>query len=217
MNSLCRSGVGKLRIVDFDQVTLSSLNRHAFALRKDVGISKVKCLTKYIKRIFPHIEVDARECFLKSDNISELIDGQPDYVIDCIDDLPSKCQLIAYCLKHKINVISSGGAGMKADPNKVQIRDLKDCTYDPLTKRMRDILREDYKMKKPDVKVVFSNEKPKMKLMPLKDFQKDDPSNYQTIKGLRVRIVPVLGTIPAMFGLTLASYVICQICDFPIK
>eukprot|EP01017_Pseudomicrothorax_dubius_P042786 TRINITY_DN7030_c0_g1_i1.p1 TRINITY_DN7030_c0_g1~~TRINITY_DN7030_c0_g1_i1.p1 ORF type:complete len:175 (+),score=45.97 TRINITY_DN7030_c0_g1_i1:248-772(+) len=124
--SLARSGVGHLRVIDFDRVTLSSLNRHAFALREDVGTSKVECIAKYVKKVVPHIELDTIESFLDKDNVNRLIDPRADYVIDCIDNIDAKVALLAYCYKNNIKVVSSCGAGMKADPTWLQIRDISD-------------------------------------------------------------------------------------------
>jgi tRNA threonylcarbamoyladenosine dehydratase len=126
INALARSGVGKLRVIDFDTVSLSSINRHAFALRKDVGKTKVQVLDYYLKSINPGIDLDIRQTFLKKENVATLLQGSPDMVIDCIDDVTTKCDLIQYCVEHKLQVISSGGAGMKADPTRIQLRDISE-------------------------------------------------------------------------------------------
>ncbi len=121
-----RSGVGKLRVIDFDNVTVSSINRHAFAFRRDVGKTKVAVLKDYLLQINPQLDLDLRQTFLSKDNIQDLLSGNPDMVIDCIDDITTKCDLLAYCYFNKIRVISSGGAGMKADPTKIQLRDISE-------------------------------------------------------------------------------------------
>lgn len=121
-----RSGVGKIRVIDFDNVTVSSINRHAFALRKDVGKTKVGCLKEYLLQINPQLDLDLRQVFINKENVAELLSGKPDMVIDCIDDIATKCDLLAYCSNNKLAVISSGGAGMKADPTKLQLRDISE-------------------------------------------------------------------------------------------
>jgi tRNA A37 threonylcarbamoyladenosine dehydratase len=123
--ALARSGAGKLRIIDFDQVTLSSLNRHAVATLADVGTPKVHCLRKRLEQITPWTQFDCRnELFVGSTAEAQLApwgaDGhKPDFVIDAIDNIDSKVDLLAYCHSHNIPVISSMGAGCKSDPTRV--------------------------------------------------------------------------------------------------
>lgn len=126
VNSLVRSGVGKIRVIDFDNVTVSSINRHAFALRKDVGKTKVSVLKDYLFQINPELDLDVRQVFLSKESAAELLGGNPSMVVDCIDDITTKCDLLAYCFQNKVPVISSGGAGMKADPTKLQLRDISE-------------------------------------------------------------------------------------------
>ena len=127
--ALARAGLGPLlRLVDFDQVTLSSLNRHACATLADVGIPKVTCVQQHIRKICPHDEylhVDARvELFdaASADRLLALPDNQQwDIIVDAIDDVPTKAQLIQYCLQHKIPVVSCMGAGGKADVTRLHV------------------------------------------------------------------------------------------------
>ena len=76
--------------------------------------------------MFPHIEVDIIEEFLSEKNVEQFLEGKPDYVIDCIDNIGAKVALLAYCVRNKLKVISSCGAGMKADPTRIQIRDISE-------------------------------------------------------------------------------------------
>ena len=117
VNTLARAGVKKIRIIDFDFVTLSSLNRHAFSYRDDVGISKVDATKKYLKKISSDIECEIIQEFLNSENCARLLGGNPDFVADCIDNMDAKTDLLLFCVKNNIPVISSGGAGMKIDPS----------------------------------------------------------------------------------------------------
>ena len=121
-----RSGVEKLRIIDFDNVSVSSINRHAFALRKDVGKTKVAVLKEYLYQINPQLDLDIRQTFLKKENLEQLLEGNPSMVVDCIDDITTKVDLISYCYQNKLPIIVSGGAGMKADPTKIQLRDISE-------------------------------------------------------------------------------------------
>ena len=120
---LARAGVGKLRLIDFDQVTLSSLNRHAVASREDVGLSKASVLKAKLHAIVPFIEIDARKALFEADAADLLLSGRPDFVLDCIDDVKTKCDLLIYCTTHGIPVLTSFGAGGKADPTRLHIGD----------------------------------------------------------------------------------------------
>jgi tRNA A37 threonylcarbamoyladenosine dehydratase len=85
--SLIRSGVLHLKLIDFDRISLSALNRHAFAQRKDVGLSKVQGTKNYIEGIFPEATVEICESYVTKDNVKEFLEGEWDYVIDCIDNV----------------------------------------------------------------------------------------------------------------------------------
>ncbi len=112
------SGVNKLRLIDFDMVTVSSLNRHAVATYEDVGTPKVVALKSFIAKFNPSCEVDARKEMCSEEMVAKQLEGNPDYVLDCIDDITTKAALVAYCLKNNIKVISAMGAGAKADPTR---------------------------------------------------------------------------------------------------
>lgn len=129
-NMLIRSGVGRIRIIDFDRVSLSSLSRHAYAVREDVGTSKVLCMKKYIQSIMPHVQVEAIDEFVSPGNVGMLLPEGVSYVVDCIDNLDAKTALIATCVKRKVKLIVSGGAGMKNDTTRLQIRDISECKND---------------------------------------------------------------------------------------
>ena len=135
--ALARSGCGKLRLIDFDQVTLSSLNRHSVATLADVGTPKVLCLRKRLEQITPWTHFDCRnELFNEASAAAQLgtwKNGQkPDYIIDAIDNIDSKVALLHYCRSHSMPVISSMGAGCKSDPTRVFIGDISASAEDPL-------------------------------------------------------------------------------------
>jgi len=116
---LVRSGVGKVRLVDFDQVTLSSLNRHAVATLADVGTPKVMTLRKHLEQVAPWVEINARNELWNIENGEELLSGNPTYVVDAIDNIDTKVDLLHFCKARGIPVISSMGAGCKSDPTRV--------------------------------------------------------------------------------------------------
>ncbi len=219
---LARSGVRKLRLIDFDNVTLSSLNRHAVAVRDDVGIPKVKAMANHIKEFAPFCSVDCRNQMFTEESAHDLLAGQPDYVVDAIDDRPTKVALIATCLIQGLPLLSSMGAGAKTDPTRVQIAPFRDVCYDPLASRMRWSVGQYLKKHSRDdldferVEVIFSSEPAQVKLLPLDDeVAGEDPGELGTVPNFRVRVMPVLGTMPAIFGMAMAARVITQLADKP--
>ncbi|CAD7944269.1 unnamed protein product [Amoebophrya sp. A25] len=159
--ALARSGVRRIRLIDFDMVSLSSLNRHACSAFEDVGSEKVLCVRDFIRKINPRCEVDARQALFSIERADELIldidivDGDvaqvdskdvdptdiPDFVVDCIDNLPTKCDLIQYCQGKNIPLIVSAGMAAKADPTKLRVGPLTDTAECELAKRVRQELR----------------------------------------------------------------------------
>lgn len=203
---LLRSGVGKIRIIDFDQVTLSSLNRHATATRADVGTPKVIAMKKAFEKILPSTEIDARVEMFNESNADELLSGSPDFVVDAIDNIETKIALLKYCYDHNMKVISSMGSACKSDPSCVKIADISKTSEDRLAKTVR------YKLKKAGISkgipAIFSTERPDVEIVPLYEETKDNPKEFAALPNFRVRILPVLGPLPAIFGSGLAAYVL---------
>ncbi|CAJ0827570.1 2023_t:CDS:2 [Entrophospora sp. SA101] len=208
---LIRSGVEHIRIIDFDQVTVSSLNRHAVATHADVGFSKVIALKKHLKQIAPWAKVEAVTEIFNSKSAPKLLSGNADFIVDAIDNIDTKLALLKYCHDNELPIISSMGAGAKADPSRIQMSDIKD----PLARTVRRRLK---KMGvKSGITVVYSTEKPNIKLLPLDESRKDNPQDFATLPDFRCRILPVLGTIPAMFGMSIATYIITKIAGYHIE
>jgi tRNA threonylcarbamoyladenosine dehydratase len=124
---LARSGVGKLRLVDFDQVTLSSLNRHAVATRDDVGRPKVVVCAERFADFNPCCEVEPVASMFTAADADALLAGAPAYVVDCIDDISTKTDLLQACQRLGLPVISALGAGGKVDPTRILIGQLADA------------------------------------------------------------------------------------------
>ncbi|XP_065850024.1 tRNA threonylcarbamoyladenosine dehydratase isoform X1 [Euphorbia lathyris] len=215
---LLRSGIGRLLLVDFDQVSLSSLNRHAVATRADVGIPKAECLKKHFLTIFPECHIEAKVLLYDASSEEEILSGNPDFVLDCIDNIDTKVGLLAACVRRGLKILSATGAGARADPTRIRVADIRESTNDPLSRSVRHRLRKDYGIDG-GIPVVFSLEKPKAKLLPFKgpSGEEDNPTDYQIVPGFRVRIIPVLGTIPAIFGQVMASYVVTQLAGLQVQ
>jgi hypothetical protein len=151
-------------------------------------------------------------------HLSPLNGQRPDYVIDAIDNIDSKVALLRYCSNNSIRVVSSMGAGAKSDPTRIFISDISASTDDPLSKSTRRRLR--ILGVKEGIPVVYSAEKPgpgKATLLPLpeEEFQKGHIDELSVLKNFRVRIMPVLGTMPAIFGLCVANHIMLDISEYP--
>lgn len=223
--ALARSGVSKIRLIDFDQVTLSSLNRHAVATLADVGIPKVQCLQRRLIAIAPWVNFDLRQEKFDETVAAEMLavwqeDGrQPDFVIDAIDNIDTKVALLKYCYDKKLPVISAMGAGCKGDPTRIIVGDIGTSTDDGLSRATRRRLK--LQGITSGIPVVYSTEQAgegKAELLPLpeEEFQKGSVGDLGVMANFRVRILPVLGTMPAIFGLTAANHVILAVTGYPI-
>ena len=114
--SLVRSGVGRIRLVDFDDVCVTNTNRQLHALRGNTGKSKAWLMGERLRRINPVAKVEDVKRFYRVDSSDELLDGDPDFVVDAIDQLTAKCHLIATCRRRGIPLVSSMGAAGRMDP-----------------------------------------------------------------------------------------------------
>lgn len=215
-NMLVRSGITKIRLIDFDQVTLSSLNRHAVAAMDDVGISKAETMKKKLLKIVPWCDISARTEMFRGTEADQLLSGNPAFVLDCIDDVNTKADLIAYCAHNNIKCLTSMGAGGKVDPTRLRIAPLSDCVNDPLATKIKWKLKK-LKVSSDDVISVFSIERQVCDLLPLDDEQANAPQDYGNVDYMRLRVIPVLGTSPSIFGQAMASYVLCALAGKPYE
>lgn len=155
--AIARAGVGKMTIVDFDDVDITNINRQIPALHSTVGKYKVDVMKDRILDINPNIDIKAIRAKYTAENSEEILCEEYDYVIDAIDMVTSKIHLIETCVKKNFNIISSMGMGNKLDPTKIVVTDIYKTQMCPLAKVMRKELR-DRKIKK--LKVVYSTEQP---------------------------------------------------------
>lgn len=134
LDSLARAGVGRFMIVDFDTVSKSNINRQLIALNSTVGEKKTDLFKKRLLDINPEIEVECIDDFYSKNLEAELFANGTDFVIDAIDTMRAKIDLLCYCHENKIPVITSMGAGNRKDPTQLYITDIKDienkkCTF----------------------------------------------------------------------------------------
>lgn len=139
--ALARSGIGEISLFDLDDICVSNTNRQVHALYSTVGHMKVDAMAKRLLDINPSVRVHAVHTFINEKNLDKYILPEFDYVFDATDSVTTKTALIAYCSRHKIRLISSGGAGGQIDPTKIQIADLNRTIQDPLLAKVRNNLR----------------------------------------------------------------------------
>ena len=160
--ALARTAIGKITLIDLDDICITNTNRQIHALAGNVGRSKTEAMAERIKQINPECQVEEVEDFITRDNVTELITDEFDYVIDAIDAVKEKAALIAHCCYHKIPVITVGGAGGQTDPTKIDVCDLSKTNHDPLAAKVRSFLRRHYRFSKSGrrfaVECVYSTE-----------------------------------------------------------
>ncbi|QEY25075.1 tRNA threonylcarbamoyladenosine dehydratase [Neisseria animalis] len=144
VEALARSGIGKLTLIDLDNVAESNVNRQLHALTNDFGKAKVTALNERITQINPQCRVTEIEDFVTEDNLDALFADGFDFVIDAIDQVRVKAAMAAYFVRHRQAFILSGGAGGQKNPSLIQTADLSRVTHDPLLANLRYTLRKRY-------------------------------------------------------------------------
>ena len=159
VESLVRSGIGRLILVDYDTIDITNLNRQLMTNLNNVGMLKTEVWEERIKSISKECEVTIINEKITPENMSILFQNNIDYLVDACDTIEIKKQIIIECIKRKIKLISSMGTGNKMEPQKLEIIDIRKTAYDPIAKILRKFVK-DNKIKE-KVMVVCSTEKPK--------------------------------------------------------
>ena len=157
LETLARMGVESFTIVDHDKVEESNLNRQIIALKSNIGKYKVDAFKDRLLDINSNIKVKTSKNFIDKDNIKDLFNEKYDFIIDACDTITTKVLLIKYAKENNIKIISCMGTGNRFDPTKLEITDIYKTNYDPLSKIMRKLLKEE-NIKKQDV--IYSKEIP---------------------------------------------------------
>jgi len=220
VEALVRSGVGKLTLVDYDDICVTNANRQIHALKDNVGQIKVDVMAERCRAINPKVEVVALEQMYKLETADELLpEGTDvDWVLDAIDHITGKCHLLNRCREYGIPVVSSMGAAARLDPTKVRVMDLKDTYNDPFARDIRSILRKQYGWDlsvDTGVSAVFSIEKPTKPTalhydVPVGGFQCVCPPKDDRPFGCDDRL-QIEGTVPFVtgtFGLAAAGVIV---------
>ncbi len=142
---LARTALGKITLIDLDDICVTNTNRQIHALTDTVGQAKVEAMAQRITQINPNCQVTMIEDFVTPDNVAELIHQELDYVVDATDSIKAKAAMVAHCKRHKIPVITIGGAGGQIDPTQVTVTDLSKTIQDPLAAKLRSELRRFYR------------------------------------------------------------------------
>lgn len=196
VESLVRSGLGKITVIDNDDVSLTNLNRQIIATTNSIGMKKVDVIEGRIKSINPNCEVLKYDLFIDDKNIDDIDFTGVNYVVDAVDTITAKIAIIKRSKELNIPVISSMGAGNRLDPFQIKVSDINQTKNCPLAKVMR------YELKKRDiskVKCIYSLEipsKPKERIV-LEDSGKE--------------VISSISYMPSIFGLIISSEIIQDI------
>ena len=155
LEALARMGIGRITIIDNDNVDMTNINRQLIATTQNVGKSKVEEAKKRVASINPAIQVIAVQDFIDERNVESYITKDYDYVIDCIDSVDSKIAIIRTCKNNNVKIISSMGTANRIEPLKLRVADISKTEMCPLAKIVRKKLRQEGIR---NVKVVFSRE-----------------------------------------------------------
>jgi len=163
VEALARSAVGRLTIVDFDDVCVTNVNRQLQAFPGTVGQSKANLLSERVRAINPDIDVDPVQAFYDPTTSKALLTPKPDFVIDAIDNVTAKLHLLTTCLRNEIPVVCVTGSGARLDPTQVRVDDISKTRVDPLAKVVRkELSRRGFDTTKHvGLPVVYSAEQPR--------------------------------------------------------
>lgn len=197
VEALARCGVGKLTVIDHDTVSLSNINRQLIALHSTVGKKKTEVVKERVLDINPDCEVTAFDEFYSADNADKIFNTHYDYVVDAIDSVESKLDLIQRCKQNNIPIICSMGTGNKLNPRMFEVDDIYKTQVCPLCRSMRSRLR---KLGIQELKVVYSREEPTQYKKEL-DAQTQKPT------------IASISFVPSVAGLIIAENVIKDVIN----
>ncbi len=194
---LVRSGIGKITLIDADEVAPSNINRQIMALRSTVGMPKSIVAAERLHDINPEASISTLRMYLAPEHVDEILDAGFDFVLDCIDTVAPKVSLLAGCLRRRIPVVSSMGAGGRVDPTCIRYSDIWSTRDDGLARAVRNRLKK-LGVRRPLMTVCSTEPPRKQSLMQINDINKR--SSYGS-----------LASIPSVFGIYMANYVIRKI------
>lgn len=209
--ALARTGVGRLILIDKDDIDITNVNRQVHALLSTVGRPKVEVMKERIADINPTCEVIALQMFYTEETYEQLFTYPLNFIIDASDTITYKIHVIKECLKRNIPIISSMGAANKMDPTRFQIADISKTSYDPIAKVIRTKLRKEGITK--GVPVVFSDESP---IKQREDVVEVVGNQESAIR--KAKLPPASNAfVPSVAGLVAASYVVRELLQYGKK
>jgi tRNA A37 threonylcarbamoyladenosine dehydratase len=197
---ICRSGIGKITIIDGDVVDPTNRNRQLPALATNHGQPKAEVMAERLLAINPELELKVIKEFINPERVEQLLNSNPDYVIDAIDSITPKITFMKMAYEKKIPFVSSMGAGAKLDPTQLKVTDISKTIICPFAQQIRKMLKKHGIYK--GIKVVFSPEEPIKESLMLTDGSNYKKSAYGTISYL-----------PATFGAVVSSVVIRDLLE----
>ena len=210
LEGLARAGVNHFRLVDFDKVCLTNINRQILALESTIGRPKVEVAVERVKDINPDCSIETLDIFVDEDTVSQVLDPEPDLVIDAIDSLNPKIELLVRITEKGIPVISSMGAALRTDPTLIRVDDIMDSWKCPMAKRVRKRLRR--RGVEGGIPCVYSTEDIEVAYSGVEIVDELGQGRDQGIERGRVRqVLGSLPTVTAIFGLTIANHAILQL------
>ena len=207
--ALARTGIGSLNLVDFDSVSASNINRQLLALHSTIGRKKAVLAGERVKDIHPGCRIQIHSSFVNAGSLETLLSSDMDVVVDAIDGLNSKINLLVEARRLNLNVVSSMGAGGRTDISMIRTGDISDTCVCPLARVVRQRLHR--RGLYTGIRAVFSIEKPLNKQPYLPEDAEDALPDHG-------RSRPPIGTVswvPGVFGLTIASEVVQMLTRKP--
>ncbi len=209
VEGLARAGIGNLRLVDFDKVSISNINRQLLALTSTIGRTKCDVATERVLDINPDCNVEAICEFLDGQSVMDLI-GKPDIVIDAIDALNPKVDLLESAVRQEIPIISCLGAALRFDPTMIRVGTIEHVHHCPLGRTVRQRLRR--RGVPVDIACVYSDE-PLPKPLPIAPPPEQLDDDHIISRGRSRNILGSMPTITGMFGLTAANLAVRMLID----
>jgi len=204
--ALARNAIGRITLIDLDNIAESNVNRQLHAVDGAFGKAKVTAMAERIHAINPECDVVEIEDFVTLENAVSMLDRGYDAVLDAIDDARAKVAIAAYCQQHKLPLIITGAAGGRLDPTRIRTADLAQVTGDRLLAKVRNQLRRDHRFPKGEkvkfgIQAVYSDEQVQK---PVASCDTDTTDNA-AITGLNCAGYGSSVCVTAPFGMTAAS------------
>jgi tRNA A37 threonylcarbamoyladenosine dehydratase len=211
VEALARSGIRRLTLIDLDHVAESNINRQVHAVDATLGQAKVLAMAQRIAAFHPECRVETVEEFIAEDNLAALL-PDCDAVIDAIDQVRAKAALLAHCREIGLTVVTTGAAGGRTDPTRIEIADLSRTTQDPLASRVRARLRREFAFprdpkKKFNIDCVFSQEPVARPIAAAPSCE----AEVGPLQGLNCAGYGSVVTVTASFGLAAAARVLAKL------